>query len=299
MGKYLPKVQELAQSPVCGERFQNLIRRHEMNCEPPPAEGEPSAQPYGTVFQYHLPTANLLFLFCSTAPATRKWGQGRLLEAEEEDYFNNSDDEDAPKPGPSSLPMSPLGSGSVNTMKRKRGKGFTTTTTAAVPRTQKQLRPLVDYDDDDDETGNIASSSKSDKTPTVPSTDSSPPKRLMNWFAGLPSEGPRSPSLTVAKGQTNPFEEDKTMEIKSPALTDSPPRLGEKRRRDEEDDEDELLERLVRSKRPSVGSSADKEEKTSPKTAAPGKMKLKLGPAILNLTSSPSSSEKKDGGSDG
>ena len=190
-------------------------------------------------------------------------------------------------------------------MKRKRGKGFTTA--AAVGRTPKQLRPLVDYEDDDDELGNIASSSKLDKTSsaTSPNETSLSPKR--DWFAGLQNEGPLSPSLLVSKGQTealNPFDEDKSMVDKT--LTNSPPRLGEKRRRDEEDDEDELLERLVRSKRPSVGASADTEDspKVPPKiAAAPGKMKLKLGPTILSLGSPSSfpsqgeSSEKE--GSDG
>ncbi|KIJ37419.1 hypothetical protein M422DRAFT_231798 [Sphaerobolus stellatus SS14] len=44
MTRYERKVQELSQSPVCGERFMNLIRRWEINCEPPPAEVE-TAQP--------------------------------------------------------------------------------------------------------------------------------------------------------------------------------------------------------------------------------------------------------------
>ena len=40
MTKYEAKVRELAQSPVCGQRFQNLIRRWEMNNEPPPKESD-------------------------------------------------------------------------------------------------------------------------------------------------------------------------------------------------------------------------------------------------------------------
>lgn len=40
MTKYEAKVRQLAQTSVCGERFQNLIRRWEMNTEPPPKESE-------------------------------------------------------------------------------------------------------------------------------------------------------------------------------------------------------------------------------------------------------------------
>lgn len=32
------KIRELAETPLGGPRFQNLIRRHEMNIAPPPPE---------------------------------------------------------------------------------------------------------------------------------------------------------------------------------------------------------------------------------------------------------------------
>jgi protein phosphatase-4 regulatory subunit 3 len=214
---------------------------------------------YGLVFVY------------SAAPAVRKWGAGRLLDAEEEEYFNDSDDEDTSKLSTPTVPVSPLGS---VTLKRKRGKGFTT---AALGRSPKQLRPLVDYEDEDDddkleETPKIANSSKSSVDQSV----------KVNWFAGLQDEesaafAPNLPRPPIVASQTS---------LDEILLDDVPPRLGEKRRRDD-DDEDEMLERLVRSKRATV----EKEESKSSFKAAGGKLRLKLGNTTFSLGSS---SQKKE-----
>ncbi|KAF8592690.1 DUF625-domain-containing protein [Ramaria rubella] len=259
MTKYEAKVQELAQSPVCGQRFQNLIRRWEINNEPPPKEPEKSQ---------------------TAAPPLRKWGQGRLLEAEEEDYFNNSDDEDSSKTWP---PISPLGS--VNTLKRKRARGFIGSSgpspkqprplNAALPR---MTRSLVDYDEDDDMDSDGASSSKlSEPAPGPPVSSPDAHSRPIDWFSSSqPPASPKSPRDSTHSGSLlddgPPFSNRSTR-------SGSPPRLGEKRRRSDEDDEDEMLERLVKSKKQSLGPSREKEDakSASPKAAPPGKMKLKLG----------------------
>lgn len=268
MTKYEAKVRVLAQSPVCGERFQNLIRRWEINNEPPPPkEVETVAQPYGFFFDTNLRQADCLH---RTAPAVRKWGQGRLLDAEEEEYFNNSDDEDTSK---RNVPVSPLGSVGL---KRKRGRSFST---VALGRSPKQLRPLVDYEDEEDD-GKVEEAPKS-SSKTAAGDQPSAVKQV-NWFAGLQEDDvPPLPKGPTVPSQA-PFE--RTL------LDDSPLRLGEKRRRGGEDDDedDEMLERLVRSKRPAV----EKEEPTKPSVPKVilGKMKLKLGSAGLSL----GSSQKRD-----
>ncbi|KAF8504224.1 component of IIS longevity pathway SMK-1-domain-containing protein [Gautieria morchelliformis] len=267
MTKYEAKVQELAQSPVCGERFHNLIRRWEMNTEPPPKE---------------------------TETAQRYWGQGRLLEAEEEDYFNNSDDEEPPKSSPWP-PLSPLGS--VNTLKRKRGKGFT----AGPPL--KQSRPpsvaksrptqsLVDYDEDDDSEGSGgASSSKiSDPVAGTPGLPVLSPPRQIDWFSETQVLDDPVPSKSAQNASQSGNHLDNGPPSHRLIRSDSPPRLGEKRRRSDDEDEDEMLERLVKSKKPSkkpsLGMSLEKEDSksASPKSATPGKMKLKLGATSFSMT---------------
>ena len=257
--------------------------------------------------------------FHSASPAMRKWGQGRLLEAEEEDYFNNSDDEETPKTNNAWPPLSPLGS--VNTLKRKRGKGFTSLS-AGPP--SKQARPmalvkprptqsLVDYDEDEDaETSDRTPSSSKAEGPAIGKLGLTPlsPPRQIDWFAdtqGLddsasPAKSAHSASPSSSGSGSSSGSSSHSRDPISDQLTrpESPPRLGDKRRRSEDEDEDEMLERLVKSKKPSHGApSPDKEDlkSPSPKPAAPGKMKLKLGATSFSLASSggnPPDTAKKD-----
>jgi protein phosphatase 4 regulatory subunit 3 len=304
MTKYEAKVQELARSPVCGERFHNLIRRWEMNTEPPPKEMEAGQRYVPLLVQFFLATDVLN----SATPAARKWGQGRLLEAEEEDYFNNSDDDDPPKPNVWP-PLSPLGS--VNTLKRKRGKGFTAAPPLKQPRPptvvkSRLTQSLVDYDEDDDNEGSGGASSSKISDPVVgrPGLSALSPPRQIDWFSetqGLNDPVP-SKSAQNASHSGNHLDNDPP----SPRLirSDSPPRLGEKRRRsDDDDDEDEMLERLVKSKKPSPGMSLSLEKEDSKsashKSATPGKMKLKLGATSFSMPSAspggiPPEKAKKD-----
>lgn len=225
------------------------------------------------------------------------------MEAEEEDYFNNSDDEEAPKTNSTWSPLAPLGS--VNHLKRKRGKGFT-----ALPSgpPSKQLRSiaksrsnqsLVDYDDDEEtDSGDGASSSKIVEPAAMKLgfTPLSPPRQI-DWFAdtqGL-NDSPLKSPLGATPKRTGMLLGDSPPADPS-SRSDSPPRLGEKRRRTDEDDEDEMLERLVKNKKPSL--EKDESKAPSPKSAAPGKMKLKLGATSFSMASGsgglPPSTEMKD-----
>ncbi|GJJ07253.1 hypothetical protein Clacol_001453 [Clathrus columnatus] len=293
MTKYQANIKELAASPICGERFQNLIRRWEMNNEPPPKEtGERPPPP---------------------VPSVRKWGQGNSLEAEEEDYFNKSDEEELPPKTANPPVISP----SVNTLKRKRGKGFP----GPLSTSPKQLRPLarppmqslVDYgDDDEDDITNAASSSKNsgssvnlDQSKTMYSSSSFKP---VDWFSGLQMPSPVTSSSPNKTSSSKKSSFDSLDEIgvdigefvpNRLAETRSPPRIGEKRRRETEDDEDEMLERLMKSKKQNLASSPQKDDPTSkssviskmsstPPLSGSGKLKLKLG-LTTNFSLTPNS----------
>lgn len=267
----------------------------------------------------------------SAVPVMRRWGQGRLLEAEEEDYFNNSDEEETTPTKTS--PWSPLISlGSVNILKRKRGKGFTSISakppskhSRPTPVKPRPIQGLVDYDEDDDSEGSSgASSSKIHEPASEKLLSSLSPPRQIDWFAETQalddpplSKNPHSASSSSSRQDHNSQHHsafDPSPPPRSIRPDDSPPRLGEKRRRHDEDDEDEMLERLVKSKKPSLGgglaaaaasspssSSVEKEDVKSaslPKSAASGgKMKLKLGASSFSMASaSASTSSPRPGG---
>ncbi|KXN89450.1 hypothetical protein AN958_05612 [Leucoagaricus sp. SymC.cos] len=182
MTKHEDDIHKLAETPLGGQRFELLIRRYEMNNEPPPTEAEPEK-----------------------AIDTRlRPGQNRFLEAEEEDYFNADDDEDdtilpsisqqsrinaAPN---SNIPAGVLSPGkmlnanpSVNSLKRKRrGEIGAAGRAHRPPLRTPAMKPLVDYGEDDEE-GASDKMQQDGRTPApgprpqspVPSL-SAPPTRL-------------------------------------------------------------------------------------------------------------------------
>ncbi|KAL6307189.1 component of IIS longevity pathway SMK-1-domain-containing protein [Sparassis latifolia] len=283
MTVYGPRVRELAESPMGGPRFKAFIRRWEMNVEPPPEEEKPEKLPLN---------------------GPRRWGEGRLLEAEEEDYFNADDDDDEIVPVVSTPPRG-------NALKRKRMRGMGPSVRSIRPFTPLPRTPplarLVDYDEGDNlggpvEDSPMQSSPSISKTASTssgyfplssPSVDGPPSSRMIRRSLVKPSSFPDE--------QGDLLESLFTRSGSSSGLT-GPPELGAKRRREDEDDE--LLERLAsRSKRTSVGPgpSPEKENADSPVAGkaglakpieeSPKKMKVKIGSLGAALaSSSPSTS---------
>ncbi|KAH9948743.1 component of IIS longevity pathway SMK-1-domain-containing protein [Amylocystis lapponica] len=297
MTKHEAQIRGLSESPLGGPRFQALIRRWEMNVEPPPAGEEEKIEK---------PVPN----------GARRWGQGRLLEAEEEDYFNADDDDDEILPVVSTPP--PRG----HTLKRKRARGLgipvrSVRPYAALPRTPA-LGSLVDYDEGDDLGGlGPVESTNPLSSPALNRAASS------GYFPlASASDVPASPRIAHRQIPPKPVsdsepqdEQDDLLETlftnksgpSSPSSIARPPSpsQGSKRRRD--DDDDELLERLAsRAKRPSVGPTLEKENSDSPvagkagvaKSAeeGPKKIKLKFGAVGAAVASSPATPAPPDTG---
>jgi len=295
MTVYEVKIRVLAENPLLGPRFQNFIRRWEMNNAPPPEE-EKKPEP---------PIPN----------GARRWGQGRFPEAEEEDYFNADDDEDV-------LPImsSPPPTHRSNTLKRKRATIMRrqqpphTSTPSSQP-----LSALAAYGDSDDLNGTEDFDIRVAQTEQPPALASpSIPRKLpeaTSSYFPTTDEPPASPRMSHKLIPPKPLvlqpgdEQDDLLEQifnhsrpASPSpVGGRPPELGAKRRRD--DDDDELLERLAtRSKRPSISQSPEKENsdpppipsKAGPTKAAeegPKKIKLKFGAVGAAVAASPSSAE--------
>lgn len=240
----------------------------------------------------------------------RRWGQGRLLEAEEESYFNTDDDDEekAPINIANAFPKT-----NNPTLKRKRA--------VSVPlRSQQQQRPphvlvpslgsLVDYDDGEDLGGfgpvedapptfNPTLSNRAAGAPAPPDIPISPRLSHRPLTAGSrPSDEavvPEDPEDSLLESLVaNPNSPDRSVELG----------LGAKRPRDDEDDE--LLAIATKSKRPSMGAGfvANAKEggngitiklggvKTTEE--GPKKIKLKLS-SSSSSTPSPSSTGVKDG----
>ncbi|KAH8096612.1 component of IIS longevity pathway SMK-1-domain-containing protein [Cristinia sonorae] len=263
MTKHEDKIKILAESALGRPRFEAFIRRYEMNIEPPPKEEEKADDK---------PAAN----------GPRRWGQGRLMEVEEEDYFNADDDDDEIVPVPTASPAFPRG---VVTppLKRKRTRGPSVGSSqrpskssllGAVPpvrTTPPQSTPplggLVDYGDDDDLASpdpTTPSSPKNTMPPgLLPGSPSMPPSPRLS-HRQIPSKPPITvPSLAVPILTTPEDEEDLLLESLLTKGGPSPPSLlntrpppdiplGLKRRREEDDDE--LLVLANKSKRQSMGS---------------------------------------------
>lgn len=212
----------------------------------------------------------------------RLWpGQGRLVEAEEEDYFNTDDDEDDDIiPSISSQwARGQAPASSLNTLKRKRRvtvggvpRGFRPLTLNPL-RSPPPLGTLVDYDEDEDDLGTLG------PIPENPpaATRSTPPAPALSpgtLKLSPPSmEMPASPKLSHRQIPPSPpskrpssDDEDSVLEalvrakpgppLPSAGISLGPMRPAEKRRRDDDDD-DGLLERLSKAKKPDLGAPRD------------------------------------------
>ncbi|GAW00817.1 duf625 domain protein [Lentinula edodes] len=293
MTKHEVEIKALAETRLCGQRFQLFIRRWEMNNEPMPVEAKPEK-----------------------IIDTRNWPIGsRVLEAEEEDYFNGDDEDDfvpaishswsrgtgASSPIPSS-----------NGLKRKRrmavagalsNKGIRT---HRPPSRSPHLGSLVDYEDDEEpvsiDTSEDPSASSSSSTLAPPSSPKPSHRQIPSPPNGPPPK--RLPSVDEE-------DEDNMLEAlvarsrpqsPAPGLMSSvdslgPMRPAEKRRRgDDDEDDEELLGRLSKtSKKPDLGKQKDMSGGLSislinrNKTGddPPKKFKLKIGMAKANSLSSP------------
>ncbi|ELU45896.1 nucleus protein [Rhizoctonia solani AG-1 IA] len=96
--KHEARVRELAKHPMVGMRFAGIILRWEQNHEEPPSTESVANSTNGN--------------------STRRWGSGRHMDSEEEDYFNGADDETTEVP----LKWAPVQVPPVNQLKRKRAR---------------------------------------------------------------------------------------------------------------------------------------------------------------------------------
>ncbi|KAJ3906883.1 hypothetical protein F5879DRAFT_1066211 [Lentinula edodes] len=192
MTKHEVEIKTLAETRLGGQRFQLFIRRWEMNNEPMPVEAKPEK-----IFD------------------TRNWPIGsRVVEAEEEDYFNGDDEDDfvpaishswsrgtgASSPVPSS-----------NGLKRKRRMAVVEALTNKGIRTHRppprspHLGSLVDYKDDEElvsiDTSEDPSASSSSSTLAPPSSPQPSHRQIP-----LPRTAPHSnacPRWTHEPGRMN------------------------------------------------------------------------------------------------
>uniref|UniRef100_A0A0W0FQ02 Uncharacterized protein n=1 Tax=Moniliophthora roreri TaxID=221103 RepID=A0A0W0FQ02_MONRR len=297
MTKHEEEIKTLAESPLGGQRFQLFIRRWEMNNEPPPPPEELKQEKYMT-------------FLCTTCGKLKKsshrldarpWPtQNRIIEDEDEDYFNADDDDEDDNFIPSISQQWSRGSGASSPtlgmsfgLKRKRRMGV------AGPLSNKNVRPqnptpprspqlssLVDYDDEDDSPSNVTSAGEEDaaSSSSLPPSPKLTHRQLSPNASGLPSS------------RAEDDEEDNMLEAlinrgrpqsPAPGLMASmnslgPMRLGEKRRRSDEDEDEELLERLSKSKKPDLGkqkenASADNAQSKTTDEPPQKKFKLKIG----------------------
>ncbi|KZS97836.1 DUF625-domain-containing protein [Sistotremastrum niveocremeum HHB9708] len=266
MTRHETKIRALADQPIVGPRFQAFIRRWEQNVEPPPTvEGDQKS---------------------SDASTSKKWGQGRGMEAEEEEWFNDSDEEEPPSPlWQNAQTQSPL----VGKRKRLPKGGSSTTSNGrrntALKLTGNKTAPLVDYDEDEE---NVSPTSPSIETARISLTlrNRTPAPIRLPTLEGEPDKS--QARLTRSNSPEGSAEELKI------------PRLGEKRRREEDDDE--MFERLAhKGKRQSLAGESDSDD---PKPAMSGeegtkKFKLKIASIALNSVGSDSTAGSEPGVKDG
>ena len=315
MTKHGDSIRTLAESPLVGPRFKDFISRWEMNIEPPPVE---KADRY--VCTYPRSTPVNADTESRTAPSTpQRWGQGKLPDTLEEDYFNSQDDEDEAIP----IVSTPPPRGGIVTGKRKRPRtGLPVLARSQKPfngtRTPPPLGSLVDYGDDDvgSEEGITSTPGRASPIPGgfIPASYNTPPD--------APPASPRLAHRQVSiKSPITPEEDGDILAELSKGGASLLPRIsgmsdagvGSKRRRGEDDDDDELLERLAnKSKRqtPNPTSPAPDADSTGPKQPGPTKtpeegpkkFKLKIGAVGAAVASSPSpksSSPSSTGTKDG
>ena len=260
----------------------------------------------------------------------RGWPEGRVLDAEEEDYFNADDDDDFVfVPNVSQWSRGALESSPIpvsNALKRKRR--------AAIGSSSKGYRPplrapvlgsLVDYGEDEEEEDATPSTTKSGLSQTVsrssrppsPDTALASPKPSHRQVPPHQSIGP--PPKRVSKDED---DEDNLLEAlvrpktrsQSPAPTPrpqspgpgmmasmsslGPARPGEKRRRGD-DDEDELMVRLTKAKRSDVGTQKGGVGRTKNGDDPPKKIKVKFGTGSLAVASPSTPTSSKPSAKDG
>jgi protein phosphatase-4 regulatory subunit 3 len=212
-------------------------------------------------------------------------GQGRHIEAEEEDYFNADDDEDEVIPSISaSLANKVPAPIPSNALKRKRRVAISGASRAYRPPnvsaalraappsssvgSSTSLGSLVDYEDEDEAgsggalglvgDGDKKSGSSSGSHPQKASSsqlgDIPPSPRLVHQPAPPRRLAPESDEDSMFESLVRPRgpPPSKDAAAAGPMSMMASMRQSEKRRRDTEDEEDGLLERLSKSKKEKV-----------------------------------------------
>lgn len=72
MTKHEPLIRQLAETPLGGQRFELLIRRYEMNNEPPPPD-EPKAEKYVTISRCHIIVSVLIYFLQDRRSSSVAW----------------------------------------------------------------------------------------------------------------------------------------------------------------------------------------------------------------------------------
>ncbi|KAH9854932.1 DUF625-domain-containing protein [Lenzites betulinus] len=300
MTKHGDVVRALATSPLVGARFRDFIAKWEMNNEPPPVETVDKVLP-GT--------------------PQRGWGQGKLLDTAEEDYFNADDDDDDPiQPIPIVSTPPPRG---VHPGRRRRPVPRQGIPTRASPKTfngaplrTPPLGSLVDYDEGDE-----GGPSSPGRTSPIPGGFIPVPVAQQQQLQPSSDAPPASPRMShrlvaVKTPSLSPAADGDILEaLAKGALLSKAPEGGLRSKRPRDDDDDELLERLAsKAKRPTPSPSSPNPDGDAPSSAGatkvpptkgaeegPKKFKLKIGAVGAAVASSapaatsPSSTGTKDG----
>ncbi|KAF9057866.1 component of IIS longevity pathway SMK-1-domain-containing protein [Panaeolus papilionaceus] len=276
MVRHRDLVEKLAKQPLAGEIFDLLIRRYEINENPPTEKDLSEPQPI---------------------PDSRPYsGPGRLLDLDEDEYFNTDDDEESTIPSintrqwlSGNTNASPLPSNNMG-MKRRR-RQLVSTKNPRPPLKSPQLNALVDYADEDDELPS--------ESTIAPQQLDKPEQQPASLLEELEADLELFPSSPPPKRMAQEDEEENRLESlarnaksvpPSPSANAGPVKSGEKRRRAaEEDDEDDLLQRKSSKK---LDSGAQKEGSPSipgrPKNGddpPAKKMKVKFGAVGLAVAS--------------